>query len=491
MNSYKIDLTEIDIPTIELPDFYVPEIDIPTIELPDFYIPEIDVPTIELPDFYIPEIDDVPTIELSDFYVPKIELPKFPTKNAIILEVNNTIDTNVIDANDGLSLGEAIEIANNDLDNNYVIEVPGGSTYTATIDENSSRIITFRRIGEGSADITINSSNSFRSMNFTGESIVTFNNSGINIPEINIPEINIPNFPIDNSTILEVNNTIDTNVIDESDGLSLGEAIEIANDDLANNYVIETPGGSTYTATIEENLSKPVAFRGTGEGSANITITSSNSVNQVNLVDGSLFVLGDSGNEALELNSETVQIAYVAYYGRPAENGGLDFWQNVFADNDVSYAPRKGDSLTGVEKDIYNQIVNDFGKSDEANRLFGDLDNNRDKVNRVYQLAFDRDAQDAGLDYWTDQLDQGNITLSEMSLEVALGAQNEDIVILNNKIESANLFSQSIDTEDEITAYSGSSAEVFGQDWLNDFGNTVSSQEQVDAALSNLVDGNF
>lgn len=185
-----------------------------------------------------------------------------------------------------------------------------------------------------------------------------------------------------------------------------------------------------------------------------------------------------------------MQIAYLAYYGRPADPGGRDFWQRTFSENEVSYSPRGGDRLTGSERDVYEDIVNQFGTSDEAERIFGTM-TNTERVNQVYQFCFDRDAELEGLTYWREELDNGNVTLANIALEVALGAQGEDIVTLNHKIESADLFSNSIDIQQEIDAYVGSSAEVFGQEYLNDFGATTSSIEQVDLALSNLVDGGF
>ena len=189
---------------------------------------------------------------------------------------------------------------------------------------------------------------------------------------------------------------------------------------------------------------------------------------------------------ALALTGGTAQIAYVAYYGRPADGGGLGFWNNALTNSGIRYAPRGGDRFTGNEKAIYDDIVNQFGTSDEADRLFGGLSSNRDKVNQVYQFAFDRDGDAEGLDFWTEQLDKGNVTLATFALEVALGAQNEDIITLNKKIKSADLFSNSINTTEELNAYQGSSAEIFGREWLDDFGATISSQAEVDSSLINL-----
>ena len=195
----------------------------------------------------------------------------------------------------------------------------------------------------------------------------------------------------------------------------------------------------------------------------------------------------ESDDTALTLTGGTAQIAYVAYYGRPADISGLNFWNDALTTNGISYAPRTGDTLTGNSLFIYNDIVNQFGNSAEADRLFGSIDNNRDKVNQVYQFVFNRDGDATGLDFWTEQIDLGNVTLATFALEIALGAQNNDIVVLNHKIESANLFSDSIDTTQEREAYSGFSGEIFGREWLDSFEDTTSTQAQVDSALTNLV----
>lgn len=196
----------------------------------------------------------------------------------------------------------------------------------------------------------------------------------------------------------------------------------------------------------------------------------------------------DSG---LEFSGETAQVAYIAYYGRPADRGGLDFWQDVLTENEISYSPRTGDYLTGEEQIVYDRFTNQFATSEEIDRLFDTIDNNRDKVNQVYQFVFARDAEAEGSDYWTEQLDNGNINLVNFALEIALGARNADVTTLFNKIESADLFSQSLDTEQEIEAYQGASGENVGRNWLDDFGETISSQAQVDSALIDLVNGDF
>ncbi len=195
-----------------------------------------------------------------------------------------------------------------------------------------------------------------------------------------------------------------------------------------------------------------------------------------------IIIQDDTPLSPIILAEQTAQIAYVAYYGRPGDRGGLTTWNAIFANN----LPANEDDLTGSSPEAYTNIVTAFGNSAEAIRLFGGLDNNQ-RVNLVYNFAFNREAETDGLAFWTGQLDQGNITLANFALEVALGAQNDDIVILRNKINSANIFSQALDTRIEDQAYAGSLAENFGRDWLADFGTTVSSSSTVNTALLELV----
>ncbi len=188
----------------------------------------------------------------------------------------------------------------------------------------------------------------------------------------------------------------------------------------------------------------------------------------------------------LRLAGGLAQVAYVAYYGRPADPSGLSYWNSVLGNAGVSYAPRLGDGLTGSEPGAYNAIVNSFGSSAEANRILGGL-NTTQKVSQVYQFLFNRPADQGGLNFWVPLIDSQQLSLASFALEVALGAQNDDIIAIKNKIFSADLFSNSIDIPAERQAYSGSTAETFGRNWLAGFGQTDSNQLQVNTALTQLV----
>ena len=117
-------------------------------------------------------------------------------------------------------------------------------------------------------------------------------------------------------------------------------------------------------------------------------------------------------------NSEQQVVdAYIAYYGRSPDFAGLAYWASVLED-------QGGSSL--------NSIIEAFGVSEEFESRYGNL-TNQELVNNLYQQLFGRDADTGGLDYYTGVLDSGERTLQSISLDILNGAQNEDVLILNNR----------------------------------------------------------
>lgn len=183
--------------------------------------------------------------------------------------------------------------------------------------------------------------------------------------------------------------------------------------------------------------------------------------------------------QPLSLNSNTVQLLYVAYYGRPADPSGAQFWSRVTRDAGFTYAPRVGDGLTQSEKPLYDRIVVDFGNSIESTALFRGLSNEQ-TVDLIYNFCFNRNSEPdpvTGINYWVSQLQQGNIAPSQAAAEIALGARAMDLTILGNKIKSADTFTASINTPTENANYSSPSqlATRISRSWLGDYGPFVAT----------------
>lgn len=143
-----------------------------------------------------------------------------------------------------------------------------------------------------------------------------------------------------------------------------------------------------------------------------------------------------------ELNQ--AQLLYVAYYGRPADPAGLEFWAAQIAEVGVA------------------GIAADFGASAEFEAEFGNLGSVA-LINNLYQQLFGRDAEAEGLQYWLDVLAEGT-PLASIAFEIAGGAQGGDATGLQNKVTLANQFTAAVAAGD--VAYDGADAAAYGRAFL-------------------------
>ncbi len=118
-----------------------------------------------------------------------------------------------------------------------------------------------------------------------------------------------------------------------------------------------------------------------------------------------------------------IQKAYVGYYGRPADFGGLDYW--------ACRMDQEGGDLAS--------IIEAFGESEEYDQRFGALDNTT-LINNIYLNLFDRDADAAGLAWYLGQLSSGAMSLQTIVLDILGGAQGLDRTIIANKLAVSDYF---------------------------------------------------
>ena len=123
-----------------------------------------------------------------------------------------------------------------------------------------------------------------------------------------------------------------------------------------------------------------------------------------------------------------VQMAYVAYYGRPADPGGLSYW--------ATRMDAEGQSL--------NAIIAAFGNSAEFSRRYGNL-GNAALVTRIYQQTLGRDPDPAGLNYYVGELVAGRRTVQSIALDVLNGATTPpDSTVVANKLDVAAYYSAKV-----------------------------------------------
>ncbi len=125
-----------------------------------------------------------------------------------------------------------------------------------------------------------------------------------------------------------------------------------------------------------------------------------------------------------------VQKAYVAYYGRPGDPPGQNYW--------ASRMDAEGGSL--------DAIIGAFGYSDEFNRRYGGLDFVA-LVTKIYQQALGRNPEQGGLDYYVGELLAGRKTLQTITLDVLNGATTApDSTVVTNKLKVAAHYTAQVAT---------------------------------------------
>ncbi len=169
--------------------------------------------------------------------------------------------------------------------------------------------------------------------------------------------------------------------------------------------------------------------------SGGATFEGSNSGLHVRLVRGEQFAYPYEGKYARQ-----VQQMYVAYYGRPGDPAGVQYW---------------AERLAQVGGNWIADLVNAFGNSAEYIQRYGAL-GDAVLIDNLYQQLFNRDAEVDGLNFYVDLLQGTNrtgwnedlrrSTLAQIALDIANGSQNKDFDTLNNKLDVGEYFTELVDS---------------------------------------------
>lgn len=144
----------------------------------------------------------------------------------------------------------------------------------------------------------------------------------------------------------------------------------------------------------------------------------------------------------------TIQGVYVALFGRPADPGGLAFYNEA----------------TGGGADLTPIIGNLTASAEFQARFAGQT--NAEIINSIYQSIFGREAEPEGLAFFLGELQAGRQTLETIAINILDGAQGSDVATLAAKLEAADLFTARLDLEIEINAYVGNDAAAIGRAFL-------------------------
>ena len=168
--------------------------------------------------------------------------------------------------------------------------------------------------------------------------------------------------------------------------------------------------------------------------------------------------------------SDLVQKVYVAYFGRPADPAGLDYWVTKAVDTNGDWA--------GIAAAFYF--------SAEAKALY-DTSTDTAFITAVYQNLYGRAPEEGGLKYWTDQLTEGKVTREMLPLAIANGAQGSDMTTEQQRLTAADEFIQELQTTNHTADYDGSTTTAAAREWLYGIGPDKADLDAAKSSLSTLV----
>ncbi|MES2126583.1 MAG: DUF4214 domain-containing protein [Pseudomonadota bacterium] len=195
---------------------------------------------------------------------------------------------------------------------------------------------------------------------------------------------------------------------------------------------------------------------------------------------------GQSVRVASDYN-DVVQQIYVAYFGRPADAGGLAWHAGVLL---AAKAPTDIVSLAAAYSTnaALKAEIDSFGASAESAALYpGD---NGQFISAVYRNLFSREADAAGKAFWVSVLDAGAITRANAAITLMSGSQGSDISVINNKTKVASNFTSAIVTPVLNAGYDGLAANVVVRAMLGNVGastDTTAFNATVKTTLNSLA----
>ncbi len=140
-------------------------------------------------------------------------------------------------------------------------------------------------------------------------------------------------------------------------------------------------------------------------------------------LSGAAFAQQTCQSRSFSAYEERVLSAYIAYYGRPADTGGLSYWQG---------------QLAGAGGNL-DAIIDAFGNSPEYQQRFGSM-SSRELIRNLYQQLYGRDPDEAGWFFYEFWLDSGVSSLASIAMGIHDGTEGEDIAVLENRKAVARHF---------------------------------------------------
>jgi hypothetical protein len=154
----------------------------------------------------------------------------------------------------------------------------------------------------------------------------------------------------------------------------------------------------------------------------------------------------------------TVNAFYVAFYGRPADPAGLEYWSQQLA--------QAGGDLSVIKEA--------FANSEEATVRFSST-TAADRITEIYQQLFNRAPDATGLSYWVDAVSKGHASVADVAIDVLQGALGSDASLANMRQKAAAEFTAHVAATG--TAYDGYEAIQAGQLLVKSVTSTTTSTD--------------
>jgi len=161
-----------------------------------------------------------------------------------------------------------------------------------------------------------------------------------------------------------------------------------------------------------------------------------------------------------------LQQLYVGYFGRAADQEGLNFWLEAINNGGLSL----------------DNVHASFVQSVEYAALYDSLSNS-DLVTQVYLNVLGRAVEAEGLAFWAGALDAGTITQDQLIEGLLSGLSANDALIVQNKVTVANYYTT------QVGAAYGEADKAQSSDILADVDGTLASVGTALTAVGGIVPG--
>ncbi|HYD81705.1 MAG TPA: DUF4214 domain-containing protein [Paucimonas sp.] len=193
--------------------------------------------------------------------------------------------------------------------------------------------------------------------------------------------------------------------------------------------------------------------------------------------------------------NDAVQQLYIAYFGRPADTGGLSNFSTALSQTGV------GTSIAQISaaydgNTAVKALVDAFGTSTESQNLYGTGDTSS-FVTAIFNNVLGRAPAESGRQFWVNAIDNNGLTRGNAALSIMAGALSNgtaqgliDAQLVANKTAVATRFTASITTSAQIDGYKGSSAAATARTMLATVTSTTdpaAMQTTIDSTIATLV----